>query len=94
MVNPSVLGNEIFPDNYQVFRKDRADGYGGVLFAYLSNFCCTQTDVSTSCEAIVFKIDLSRDSRLIVLAAYRPPNSDREYFVSLLRKFIINILMM
>ena len=84
-LNPSVLDDEIFPDSYQVFRKDRADGYGGVLFACLSNFCCTQTDISTTCEAIVCKIDLSKDSILIVLTAYRPPKSDREcmYNISL-----------
>jgi len=66
-----------------VFRNDRADGYGGVFFACLSNFCCTQIDVFTPCEAIACKIDLSRNSRLIVLTAYRPPNSDREYTYNL-----------
>ena len=35
-LNPSVFDNEIFPDSYQVFCKDRAGGYGGVLFAYHS----------------------------------------------------------
>ena len=66
-----------------MFRKDRIDGYGGVLFTYLNNFCCTEIDVSTPCEAIACKIDLSRNGRLIILTAYRPPNSDREYMHNL-----------
>ena len=74
-LNSSVFNNEIFSDNYQAFHKDRTDGYGGVLFACLNNF--------TPCEAIACKIDLSRNGRLIVLTAYRPPNSDREYMYNL-----------
>jgi len=82
-LNSSVFNNEIIPNNYQLFRKDRADGYGGVFFACLSNFCCTQIDVSTPCEVIACKIDLSRNGRLIILTAYKPPNSDREYMYNL-----------
>ena len=77
-LNSSAFSNEVFPNNYHVFRKDRLDGYGGVFFAFLNNFYCSQIDVSTPCEAIACKIDLSKNGRLIVLTVYRPPNSDRE----------------
>ena len=30
-LNSTVLSSEIFPSEYQVFRSDRTDGYGGVL---------------------------------------------------------------
>jgi len=32
-LSPDVYNNEFFPNGFHVFRKDRADGYGGVLFA-------------------------------------------------------------
>ena len=32
-LNPNIHSSEIFPPNYAVFRKDRGDGYGGVLIA-------------------------------------------------------------
>ena len=31
-LNSNVYNNEIFPQDYQVFWVDRADGYGGVYF--------------------------------------------------------------
>ena len=57
---------------------------------YFLPILTSQIDVSTPCEAIACKIDLSKDEQLVVLTAYRPPNSDRDTcktYVSLLRKF-------
>ena len=49
-----------------------------VYFSCLNYFYCSQIDVSTPCEALACKIDLSKSGKLIVLTAYIPPNSDRE----------------
>ena len=54
-----------------------------VYSLHASTICCTQIDVSIPCEAIACKIDLPRNGRLIVLTAYRPPNSDRECIYNL-----------
>ncbi|CAC5405350.1 unnamed protein product [Mytilus coruscus] len=32
-LRPDILSSEIFPPQYSVYRKDRTDGYGGVLIA-------------------------------------------------------------
>ena len=32
----SILDNEIIPDNYKLYRKDRKDGYDGVLIGIKS----------------------------------------------------------
>ncbi len=29
-LNPNIASSEIFPENYNVLRKDRIDGYGGL----------------------------------------------------------------
>ena len=38
-LTPDVLNNEIFPPklNYIVYRKDRTDGYGGVLISIIQH---------------------------------------------------------
>ena len=36
-LSPAVLNSEIFPPKYEVFRKERMDGYGGV---FLALECC------------------------------------------------------
>ena len=33
----SILDNEVIPRNYKLYRKDRKDGYGGVLIGIKSN---------------------------------------------------------
>ena len=37
-LTPSIYSNEVFPDNYNVFRKDHLDGYGGVFFSCKKQF--------------------------------------------------------
>jgi len=32
-LKPRVYSSEVFPPDYEIFRNDRPDGYGGVLFA-------------------------------------------------------------
>jgi len=80
-LNSSICTNGIFLAIIKCFA--RTDGFGGVFFACHNNFFCTLIDVSTSCEAIAYKIDVLRNGRLIVLTVCRPPNSDREYMHNL-----------
>ena len=79
-LNSTVYTSEIFPSNYQVFRADREDGYGGgVFFACHNTINCTQIQTITDCEAVACKIKLSDSRMLIVLVIYRPPNRDIQY---------------
>lgn len=78
-LNPNVYTSEIFPPNYQVFRRDREDGYGGVFFACHNTINCTQIPIHTLCEAVACKIKLSDGRMLIVLTIYRPPERNLQY---------------
>jgi len=78
-LNPNVYNSEIFPQDYQVFRVDREDGYGGVFFACHNSINCTQISLDTQCEAVACRINLSHGQILIVLTIYRPPNRDIHY---------------
>ena len=75
-----ILDNEIIPDNnYKLYRKDRKDGYGGVLLGIKSNLFSTPVDFDTSCEICAAIIQLSLNQQLVVINVYRPPNRDLEY---------------
>lgn len=46
-LNPAVTNAEIFPPAYSVYRKDEADGHGGVLLAVKTNILSEQiTDIN------------------------------------------------
>ena len=80
-LNCNVYSNEIFPQDYQVFRVDRADGYGGVLFAChnINAINCMQIPLHSQSEAVACRINLSDGQILIILTVYRPPNRDIHY---------------
>ena len=78
-LDPTTFSSEIFPTNYQVFRKDRSDGYGGVFFACINTINCSQVTIASPCECIVCRVELTNSKVLIVITAYRPPNRDLVY---------------
>jgi len=75
-LNSNVYNNEIFPQDYQVFRVDRADGHGGVLFVCHKTINCVQIPLHSQCA---FRINLSDGQTLIILTLYRPPNREVQY---------------
>ena len=82
-LDPTTFSSEIFPTNYQVFWKDRSDGYGGVFFACINTINCSQVTIASPCECIVCRVELTNSKVLIVITAYRPPNRDLVYMHNL-----------
>jgi hypothetical protein len=92
-LKPSICNSEILPDesdyeilpdesDYEIFRKDRKDGFGGVMLAIKSNINSNPIDITTvtdcDCEIIARKIECDSNKSLIVISAYRLPNSSIE----------------
>jgi exonuclease III len=81
---PSICNSEILPDesDYEIFRKDRKDGFGGVMLVIKSTINSNSIDITTvtdcDCEIIPKKIECDSNKSLIVISAYRPPNSSIE----------------
>jgi hypothetical protein len=78
--NPSLLNGELFPPNYQIFRKDRDVGRGGgVLLALRSNFVCTEILGVLGDILIRHKVDCVgvkvqiRNVSINILVVYIPP---------------------
>ena len=51
-LSPSVNNHEVFPHDYIVHRKDRADNYGGVFVACRSDFVCHELPLDTLAEVV------------------------------------------
>ena len=75
-LNSDILNNEILPTSYKLFRKDRADGYGGILIGVKCNIPSDLIDVTLETEVCTVLLQLSNHSKLIVICAYRPPYPD------------------
>jgi len=81
-LKPDIRLGEIFPPGYNLYRKDRSDGYGGVLLGIHSSLSSHQLDISTEAEFVGAKI-ISGEQSFIVCALYRPTNNNLEYMVAL-----------
>lgn len=77
-LSPNITDNEILPEKtgYNIFRKDRKDGYGGVIKAEIVS---EPVDIDIPCEFIARKINRNTHDSLIVATTYRPTNNDVDY---------------
>ena len=83
-LNTAVYDSEIFPSQYQVYRNDRHDGYGGVIIVVKDSVISDPVDFAPSSETVFVRI--LRDNNqppLIVCAAYRRPSSSSDYMDTL-----------
>ena len=82
---PDIQNSEIFTCDYQVFRCDRRDGYGGVFLACNKSYSWTEINSYSNCsrELVAFKLEISQGESLIVVSVYRPLNSDLVYLESM-----------
>lgn len=75
-----IENSELMPDSYQVFRKDRNDGYGGVIIIAKQNLIVKELPTPDNVEFIAVQIEVQgNNSPLIVGSLYRPPKSDLQY---------------
>ena len=77
-LKPSINSSEFLPPNYTAYRKDREDGYGGVLLAHKITLTSHQLHIDSPCEIVACKFE-QMINPLIVCSVYRPPNSNIEY---------------
>ena len=75
------------PPGFNTLRKDRVDGYGGVLLAVSREFTDNQITTDTDKEIIATKISTGcKKTSLVIVSVYRPPNTDIDYALDLCSK--------
>ena len=78
-LNNSIHSSEIFPPSYNIYRKDRKDGFGGVLIAISADIISENLNITTDTESVYASVTLDTSMKLIIGALYRPPSSSVEY---------------
>ena len=83
-LKPDIASSEIFPPNYQVYRKDREDQEGGGVFILVTNSLISSPldEYSSDHESLWIQIQEAKGPNIIVGAFYRPPRNDRENLLS------------
>jgi hypothetical protein len=87
-LRPDITNSEILPPNFDVYRLDRSDGFGGVLVATKNNLISHQIPSPTPAEAVLVSIKTQSNSNLIVGSLYRPPSSTSEVYTASMTKVI------
>lgn len=76
-IDSSVSTQSVFPENYEVFRKDRTVSGGGVFVAIRNDLIAVEEcnlDVE-GCEIIWVSLQFPKTKKLYVASYYRPPSS-------------------
>ena len=74
-LNKTILSSEIFPNNFQTYRKDRNSYGGGVFVSVKSSIPSSQIDINSSIEIVWSYIHLNKNSDIIVGSVYCLPHS-------------------
>ena len=78
-LNSKIESNEIFPNGYKIFRKDRPDDcHGGGVFQAVKNDIITthRSDLETDCEIIWTQCQLAdKKTKSLLFGSYYRPNS-------------------
>jgi len=84
-LSQSVFDSEVLPENYRIYRKDRSDGYGGILIGIKKQYQSEIIDSDNNCEVCAVKVRTSSNSSdiMILISVYRPPNRDVPNYHSL-----------
>ncbi|CAH1247588.1 Hypp7951 [Branchiostoma lanceolatum] len=88
-LDSSVGSCEVFPDTYNVFRRDRAGRGGGVLVAVKNNIIATHhPEPDCPCELTWVQVQLANSKSIFIGAYYRPPTAGHDDFAALERSVL------
>ena len=89
----SIPSSEIFPDSFQVFRKDRSRNGGGVFIAVINDILTISHGVAFDADCEVIWVKLPFYQPVFIGSFYRPPSSgiaDLEALGQSIQKIIEN----
>ena len=74
---------ESFPSNFNMYRHDRCDGYGGILIAVHKSLTLHEVLYSGIHDIVACRLKLSNNVALLAVCVYRPPNCSIDQFTNL-----------
>ena len=96
-LNPSINNSEILPPgDFKIYRKDRKDGYGGVLLAVKNCIPSTrklslEVKSDNHNECVVVELRPYRQPKIAMVVFYRVPNDNSPECVENLKKTLMNV---
>ena len=87
-LSANILDGEILPNQYVIYRQDRASKGGGVMIAVRNEICSRQ--VHTDCNLELVVVELEVKPKIIICCVYVPPTSTEGSF-NALQNFILSL---
>ena len=82
-LKPDTLSCEIFPEGYNVYRKDRdmvqKSNGGGVFILIRKEYASCEININTTCELLFVELKLADQKNVKIGCLYRPPWTDDKY---------------
>jgi len=84
-LDETINSSEILPPTYNIFRKDRTLGGGGVFIGIKNHLTAVVENLSSDCDAefIWVKLLTQESHPVYICSFYRPPNCDMDPLLSL-----------
>jgi hypothetical protein len=83
-LNPNKKTAEVFPEGYNVYRKDRSvRNGGGILFACKKDLVVTNLSIQSDKEILWNQLELKGGKKVIFGTVYKPNHKDEETVISL-----------
>ena len=84
-LNDSILSSEVFPANFNVFRRDRKTSKGGGVFIAVKNIFVASNEPTlvSDCESVWISLQVKGLAPVYIGAFYRPQSTDRDYLLEL-----------
>ncbi|XP_065942060.1 uncharacterized protein [Magallana gigas] len=77
-LNNNIFSAELLPSTLNIFRRNRADSYGGLLIVVKNDLVCRPIFTSKDHELLCVRLQPTRRKSIIIGAYYRPPNTTCE----------------
>ena len=81
----TILNSEIFPNSYNIYRKDRNRHGGGVFILIRDTFSTSEITLESPLEIVWIKVHIKNYDDLIIGSFYCPPNSPPTVFDDLVQ---------
>ena len=80
-----TLSSEIFPSEYNIYRKDRENKSGGGVFLAVKNSLVSRhrEDLDSDCEAVWTEITIEGAKKLVVGSYYHKPSAQADSLINL-----------
>lgn len=80
-LTPEIYSSELLPSEYNIFRKDRSDGYGREFIACHNSLISCEISLQSTAELVACAVQQLNKPPLIVFLIYTIPHLQMSYIL-------------